>query len=111
LSPSALLLPPRRCPRTSILFPYTTLFRSHWLEIVLRTVDDPVCKGSPADLSPILLPVFLLPVKREPVGILLVHGPCSSGCRGGRSEEHTSELQSRFDLVCRLLLEKKNNIT
>src|SRR6266704_7049460 len=28
---------------------------------------------------------------------------------GGRSEEHTSELQSRFDLVCRLLLEKKNN--
>src|SRR5690349_22569393 len=30
------------------------------------------------------------------------------GCRGGRSEEHTSELQSRRDLVCRLLLEKKN---
>src|SRR5699024_12099384 len=29
------------------------------------------------------------------------------GCKNGRSEEHTSELQSRFDLVCRLLLEKK----
>src|SRR5207249_7518167 len=29
-------------------------------------------------------------------------------CRSGRSEEHTSELQSRFDIVCRLLLEKKN---
>src|SRR5438067_4292889 len=33
----------------------------------------------------------------------------ASGCRA-RSEEHTSELQSRFDLVCRLLLEKKNKI-
>src|SRR5699024_12813630 len=32
-----------------------------------------------------------------------------NGAAGGRSEEHTSELQSRFDLVCRLLLEKKNN--
>src|SRR5438067_5161984 len=32
----------------------------------------------------------------------------SLGCRFARSEEHTSELQSRFDLVCRLLLEKKN---
>src|SRR5699024_11812045 len=31
------------------------------------------------------------------------------GCMAGRSEEHTSELQSRFDLVCRLLLEKKKN--
>src|SRR5699024_11431833 len=38
----------------------------HRLEIVLRTVDDPVCKGSPADLSPVLLPVFFLPVYREP---------------------------------------------
>src|SRR5699024_11494335 len=39
----------------------------------------------------------------------------ANGCLGWmtfvRSEEHTSELQSRFDLVCRLLLEKKNNIT
>src|SRR5207249_11362640 len=35
--------------------------------------------------------------------------PCRRGCKGWRrSEEHTSELQSRFDLVCRLLLEKKN---
>src|SRR5699024_11863225 len=35
--------------------------------------------------------------------------PSSAGMVSGRSEEHTSELQSRFDLVCRLLLEKKNN--
>src|SRR5699024_12359245 len=34
-------------------------------------------------------------------------GERASGARGSRSEEHTSELQSRFDLVCRLLLEKK----
>src|SRR5699024_12040859 len=40
----------------------------------------------------------------EAVGAVGVNGP-------GRSEEHTSELQSRFDLVCRLLLEKKKNIT
>src|SRR5699024_12111729 len=33
-----------------------------------------------------------------------------SDCKDGRSEEHTSELQSRFDLVCRLLLEKKNTL-
>src|SRR5438067_9522267 len=35
---------------------------------------------------------------------------CASGSAGYRSEEHTSELQSRFDLVCRLLLEKKNTL-
>ena len=54
----------------------------HWLEIVLRTIDDPVSKSGPADLSPILLPIFLLPVKGKPVAILLIHGPCNGGCRG-----------------------------
>src|SRR5699024_12190640 len=48
------------------------------------------------------------------VGAVVVMG-LSSQCAlrraaGGRSEEHTSELQSRFELVCRLLLEKKNEI-
>src|SRR5207249_11214965 len=40
------------------------------------------------------------------------HGPATPRLREGvaRSEEHTSELQSRFDLVCRLLLEKKNKV-
>src|SRR6266704_6296966 len=38
-------------------------------------------------------------------------GICPKSTSGWRSEEHTSELQSRFDLVCRLLLEKKNKIT
>src|SRR5437867_6369665 len=44
-------------------------------------------------------------------GLVAVHGRFVSACavyRGARSEEHTSELQSPYDLVCRLLLEKKN---
>src|SRR2546429_5148828 len=75
----------RRPPR-STLFPYTTLFRSH---VVIKTNK---LSGT-------------------------VHDPCEPGCvdqqkacchwDAHRSEEHTSELQSRLHLVCRLLLEKK----
>src|SRR5438067_6044429 len=71
----------RRPPR-STLFPYTTLFRSRMMPSVLEL--------RPAGLLPVAPPVVLLG------GLDIV-----------RSEEHTSELQSRFDLVCRLLLEKK----
>src|SRR5437868_14693604 len=44
--------------------------------------------------------------------VSFVHRHCPGRCvhQRRRSEEHTSELQSRFDLVCRLLLEKKNNL-
>src|SRR5699024_12177013 len=42
------------------------------------------------------------------ISILHIGDICSHPCDQRRSEEHTSELQSRFDLVCRLLLEKKN---
>src|SRR3712207_8228723 len=73
----------RRPPR-STLFPYTTLFRS------LHTV----VKGNDA--------ATLLPQGREQCGRREL-------CYGGRSEEHTSELQSRQYLVCRLLLENKSN--
>src|SRR2546421_3461124 len=69
----------RRPPR-STLFPYTTLFRSQ------------------AMASPLTVPWL-----RSPPMCLQY---ASSTCRA-RSEEHTSELQSRSDLVCRLLLEKK----
>src|SRR2546422_3773805 len=72
-----------RRPPRSTLFPYTTLFRSH---------DS----GSDGDLGCLdKLTQFL------------------AGVAGDRSEEHTSELQSRLHLVCRLLLEKKKiiNIT
>src|SRR2546429_7114331 len=74
----------RRPPR-STLFPYTTLFRS---------VDLP---------APVVLAVGVESSGSQ-IGIRVagVHGA------GFRSEEHTSELQSRLHLVCRLLLEKKN---
>src|SRR3989475_1783854 len=74
----------RRPPR-STLFPYTTLFRS------LRDVD-PVRHEGDLDREPLL-------VHLHPAGEL--------GHRLLRSEEHTSELQSQSNLVCRLLLEKK----
>src|SRR5690349_23765976 len=85
----------RRPPR-STLFPYTTLFRSQ-LTIASNTV--PLDKKLLASLRSNLKIVD----KTKPT---LVAG---SGALGtlARSEEHTSELQSRRDLVCRLLLEKK----
>src|SRR5207249_7081826 len=66
-----------RRPPRSTLFPYTTLFRSH---------ENGVAVGG---------------ASRDRLG-----ADRAAGARS-RSEEHTSELQSRFDLVCRLLLEKK----
>src|SRR3712207_6986376 len=82
----------RRPPR-STLFPYTTLFRSDGDGLVFeRLVVDRDAEGR-ADL--VLPRVELADAARVVVD--------------GRSEEHTSELQSRQYLVCRLLLEKKNN--
>src|SRR3712207_8382747 len=82
----------RRPPR-STLFPYTTLFRSRRLEDRVYTV--------PNALS--LARLFMVPV----VVVLLL---ARADALGARSEEHTSELQSRQYLVCRLLLEKKNKM-
>src|SRR3712207_8432012 len=80
----------RRPPR-STLFPYTTLFRS----VVLPDAEG-VQAHAVGELD-------LLQELRHPV-----LGPHDlPGGRVGRSEEHTSELQSRQYLVCRLLLEKK----
>src|SRR5204862_1302857 len=86
-----------RPPPLSTLFPYTTLFRS--------TRHRP--KARPARTRPAAC-------ARTPRGATdSVHGnsghPRSMRARPARSEEHTSELQSRRDLVCRLLLEKKKN--
>src|SRR5687768_17909222 len=80
----------RRPPR-STLFPYTTLFRS-------QEHDDFVTKESP---SQDVLDSFL-----TGAGARTEHYEIAA-----RSEEHTSELQSRLHLVCRLLLEKKKQIT
>src|SRR2546427_4866487 len=72
----------RRPPR-STLFPYTTLFRSAVTSIFVATIN-------------IRLPNLSAVISMGGVFILLI-----------RSEEHTSELQSQSNLVCRLLLEKK----
>src|SRR5260221_6561590 len=93
----------RRPPR-STLFPYTTLFRSQ------RRIGQRI-KRAPG--------VELLPIHQKAMGrgdegespshdmATVVHLEIGQGREDFRSEEHTSELQSHSDLVCRLLLEKK----
>src|SRR5690349_24117317 len=81
----------RRPPR-STLYPYTTLFRS------LRGRSSP---SMPTAASPTTPTTPSIRPRRR------VRAPRTSRCR---SEEHTSELQSRRDLVCRLLLEKKKQL-
>src|SRR2546430_6959787 len=77
----------RRPPR-STLFPYTTLFRSRNGGPVSSIVSSPVARGGDRPRRRLAL-----------IACLLGRSP--------RSEEHTSELQSQSNLVCRLLLEKK----
>src|SRR3712207_6972973 len=88
----------RRPPR-STLFPYTTLFRSDGPAVVLD-VDDGRRLG---DEVPEVLR------DGEPVDVPLLQERLDGDRPRLRSEEHTSELQSRQYLVCRLLLEKKKN--
>src|SRR2546422_8622793 len=91
----------RRPPR-STLFPYTTLFRS-----VLGRATEPMEPGHHAAGHGLGHPQCRL-------GRRLGHVPpdrAAVAVGAGRSEEHTSELQSRLHLVCRLLLEKKKKTT
>src|SRR3712207_6932683 len=88
----------RRPPR-STLFPYTTLFRSDDIgglygadTMLARDGAEPLSGGDGSD-----------DISAGPGNDPSING-------GARSEEHTSELQSRQYLVCRLLLEKKKNI-
>src|SRR2546430_13742850 len=100
----------RRPPR-STLFPYTTLFRSRGRLGPLQEHQDDVV-GALGAPPPVAGP-------GAPGGVRLEHGrhvdPSPQGAfEGGpelRSEEHTSELQSQSNLVCRLLLEKKKHNT
>src|SRR5689334_24134417 len=89
----------RRPPR-STLFPYTTLFRSTTIDTTSSNSSGPCgpsgtqdCRGADS--------VAELNRQRERASIVI----CT--LNADRSEEHTSELQSQFHLVCRLLLEKK----
>src|SRR2546430_5744714 len=90
----------RRPPR-STLFPYTTLFRSIW-----RFGDRVAAFDStlPADGASRLAPALEAAAARGGPLVIVSDGEIV------RSEEHTSELQSQSNLVCRLLLEKKKRM-
>src|SRR5690349_23703892 len=96
----------RRPPR-STLFPYTTLFRSAdgagYKRVLLKLSGEAFGGGKVGVDSAIVQSIATQLAA-------VVHGGTQVAVVVGRSEEHTSELQSRRDLVCRLLLEKKNNI-
>src|SRR5207249_10495207 len=83
-------------PLRSTLFPYTTLFRSQVLSQSDKT-PDAHCQTA---LNPVKSVCLMGHRPHTIPGAIIAH-------KADRSEEHTSELQSRFDLVCRLLLEKK----
>src|SRR5699024_12633039 len=91
-----------RRPPTPTLFPYTTLFRSTGLDYSGKEEGNyslsfnDVLGGSQSTFTPMQM--------AEAYSTL-----GNGGTYNERSEEHTSELQSRFDVVCRLLLEKKKN--
>src|SRR3712207_8656372 len=89
----------RRPPR-STLFPYTTLFRSYHGRHVLNRHPDGLEKCVGCELCAWACPADAIYVEG---------GDNTEDERYSRSEEHTSELQSRQYLVCRLLLEKKKN--
>src|SRR5439155_12127622 len=98
IPPNSLLPPKRRQPR-STLFPYTTLFRSSLSQPAgwPRRAPTWIFRRSPSRDLP-----------RPTTGyVLWVIGIRPKRARSRRSEEHTSELQSRGHLVCCLLLEKK----
>src|SRR5206468_12062251 len=95
---SAPLAPPPRCT----LFPYTTLFRS-----VQKARAWPAMRLRPSARSRSSVAGFSSSRARRTTTIREPR----TGRGEPRSEEHTSELQSRSDLVCRLLLEKKKNKT
>src|SRR5688572_32097281 len=100
----------RRPPR-STLFPYTTLFRSHCGTCGAACADGASCVQGTCEL---VCPVELAECEGGCVDLSsnAEHcGACGTACSAGtpcvgRSEEHTSELQSQSNLVCRLLLEK-----
>src|SRR2546427_8749356 len=89
----------RRPPR-STLFPYTTLFRSSAVAMTRRRRTAKIARVR----QPATIP-------NRPLRDVVTHHPAvktTTAAAQARSEEHTSELQSQSNIVCRLLLEKKN---
>src|SRR3712207_7043057 len=93
----------RRPPR-STLFPYTTLFRSNRVACLRRTI---LSAGPRVPHGRIVIGYRCADRAPKPGGQIAMADEIRAEMR---SEEHTSELQSRQYLVCRLLLEKKKNI-
>src|SRR5689334_24716359 len=97
-----------RLPPRSTLFPYTTLFRSR-SNLAGKQVGRRVAKLQKRRLAAIPWRYDGRAGTEVRLDRLPEIGKLSLACGGRRSEEHTSELQSQFHLVCRLLLEKKKN--
>src|SRR3712207_8405045 len=99
----------RRPPR-STLFPYTTLFRSRPDEVKFIMIDPKRLElGLYADIPHLATPIITEP-KKAANALKWAVGQMEQRYKQlARSEEHTSELQSRQYLVCRLLLEKKHS--
>src|SRR2546422_1100318 len=95
----------RRPPR-STLFPYTTLFRSIGATLVKRHSSCFIV-GKPSSVKRAIAPSR---ISWSHGGAAPAPLPANALNAATRSEEHTSELQSRLHLVCRLLLEKKKKI-
>src|SRR5207249_11656261 len=100
-----------RRPLRCTLFPYTTLFRSDTEKLSPYVANRMEEQMGYLKLAEEKFPGMILAVlplyEKEVNGLEMVSRMAQS--LSLRSEEHTSELQSRFDLVCRLLLEKKKN--
>src|SRR2546422_3683152 len=99
----------RRPPR-STLFPYTTLFRSLDDSVSAHLVSDvPVAAFLSGGLDSSAVVASMATVADTPHAFTARYSGSGAAATDetGRSEEHTSELQSRLHLVCRLLLEKK----
>src|SRR5438105_12560529 len=100
-----------RLPQIAPLFPYTTLFRSATPSNYWHVYNQYTIRVKDRDaLREHLLGRGIPTEVYYPKPLHLQRAFAYNKLRSGRSEEHTSELQSRVDLVCRLLLEKKKNI-
>src|SRR5436189_3976532 len=98
-----------RLPPRSTLFPYTTLFRSKGAADLIRAALI-LCADHELNVSAFTARCIASAASNPYAAVLGGLAALEGAKHGGRSEEHTSELQSPMYLVCRLLLEKKNDI-